>query len=109
AQKHKIRVRGYLSTCFGCPYEGEVPEDQVLRVAKEIFDLGVYELSIGDTIGVARPRQVESLLSKLQKDIPLKALAGHFHDTRGQALANILVSLNMGLRTFDSSLGGLGG
>ncbi len=109
AKKHKIKVRGYLSTCFGCPYEGQVPEKRVLAIARRMFKLGVYELSIGDTIGVAGPAQVESLFKKLKKIIPSKKLAGHFHDTRGQALSNILAAFKAGITTFDSSLGGLGG
>lgn len=109
AKKHKIKVRGYLSVCFGCPFEGEVSEKKVVQLAKKLIDLGCYEVSIGDTIGVAHPGQVHSLFSKLKKAIPLKKLAGHFHDTRGQALANIFAAYQLGLRTFDSSIGGLGG
>lgn len=109
AKKRKMKVRGYLSTCFGCPFEGEVPEARVLKLAKKMAALGVYEVSIGDTIGVASPGQVERLMKKLLKIIPAKSLAGHFHDTRGQALANILASWKVGVRIFDTSLGGLGG
>lgn len=109
AKKHKIRVRGYLSTCFGCPFEGEVPDARVVRIAERMAALGVYEISIGDTIGVANPGQVEKLFKKLLKSIPAKKLAGHFHDTRGQALANILTCWKLGVRVFDTSLGGLGG
>lgn len=109
AKKHGIKVRGYLSTCFGCPFEGKVPEAKVVKLAKRLHTLGCFEISIGDTIGVANPAQVESLFRKLKKIIPVKKLAAHFHDTRGQALANILVSYNLGVRVFDASLGGLGG
>lgn len=109
AKKNKIKVRGYLSTCFGCPFEGEVKEKKVIEVAERLLDLGCYEISIGDTIGVANPDQVESLFKKLQKRVPIKKLAGHFHDTRGTALANILRAYDVGVRIFDSSLGGLGG
>ena len=109
AKKHKIKVRGYLSTCFGCPFEGKVPEAQVVKLAKRMNALGVYEISIGDTIGIAHAGQVESLFKKLIKVVPLKKLAGHFHDTRGQALANVLVALKQGVKVFDSSMGGLGG
>lgn len=109
AKIHKIKVRGYLSTCFGCPFEGKVKEDKVVKVAERLLDLGCYEISIGDTIGVANPNQVESLFKKLKKRVPLKHLAGHFHDTRGTALANILRAYDVGVRIFDSSLGGLGG
>ncbi|KHD88659.1 MAG: hydroxymethylglutaryl-CoA lyase [Bdellovibrio sp. ArHS] len=109
AKKHKIKVRGYLSTCFGCPFEGKVPEARVLKLAQRMHKLGVYEISIGDTIGVADVGQVESLFKKLKKVVPVKKLAGHFHDTRGQALANILAAYKLGVNVFDASLGGLGG
>ncbi len=109
AKKHKIKVRGYLSTCFGCPFEGKVSEAKVIKLAQKMFKLGVYEISIGDTIGVADVGQVESLFKKLKKVIPAKKLAGHFHDTRGQALANILAAYKLGVTVFDTSLGGLGG
>lgn len=109
AKKNKIKVRGYLSTCFGCPFEGDIDEKSVVKIAKRMNDLGVYEISIGDTIGVANVGQVKSLFTKLKKVIPVKKLAGHFHDTRGQALVNILMAYQLGLRTFDSSIGGLGG
>jgi hydroxymethylglutaryl-CoA lyase len=109
AKKHKIKVRGYLSTCFGCPFEGAVDEKKVVQIAKRMYALGVYEISIGDTIGVANAGQIKSLFRKLKKVIPAKKLAGHFHDTRGQALANILAAYEIGVTTFDSSIGGLGG
>ncbi|WP_374027662.1 hydroxymethylglutaryl-CoA lyase [Bdellovibrio bacteriovorus] len=109
AKKHKIKVRGYLSTCFGCPFEGKVSEAKVVKLAQRMHKLGVYELSIGDTIGVADVGQVESLFRKLKKVVPVKKLAGHFHDTRGQALANILAAYKLGINVFDTSLGGLGG
>lgn len=109
AKKFKIRVRGYISTCFGCPFEGKVSEKQVVEMAERLFGLGVYELSIGDTIGVATPLQVKSLLFKLFRIAPTKKLALHFHDTRGTAIANVLEGLEVGIRTFDSSIGGLGG
>lgn len=109
AKKNKIKVRGYLSVCFGCPYEGAVPEAQVVKLAKRLYQMGCYEVSIGDTIGVATPGQVASLFKKLKKVVPVKKLAGHFHDTRGTSLANILTAYNLGIHTFDSSLGGLGG
>lgn len=109
AKKHKIKVRGYLSVCFGCPFEGRVDEKKVLQIAERMYKLGVYEISIGDTIGVASAGQVISLFKKLVKVIPVKKLAGHFHDTRGQALSNILAAYLLGVQTFDSSLGGLGG
>lgn len=109
AKKNKMKVRGYLSVCFGCPYEGKVPEAQVVKLAKRLYQMGCFEISIGDTIGVATPKQVESLFKKLKKVIPGKKLAGHFHDTRGTSLANILKAYQVGIRVFDTSLGGLGG
>ncbi len=109
AKQNKIKVRGYLSTVFGCPYEGKVSESKVLKVAEKMFDFGVYELSFGDTIGVANPKQVRSLTKKIQALIPNEKIVMHFHDTRGMALANILASLDCGVKNFDSSIGGLGG
>ena len=109
AKKSKVKVRGYLSTCFGCPFEGTVDEAKVVKLAKRMWDLGCFEISIGDTIGVAVPSQIESVFKKLKRVIPVKNLAGHFHDTRGTALANILEAYEVGIRVFDSSLGGLGG
>lgn len=109
AKKNKIKVRGYLSMCFGCPFEGKVSEAKVVSLVKKFAELGMYEISIGDTIGVADPAQVKRLVSKLIKAVGAKKLAMHFHDTRGTALANILASLELGISTFDSSLGGLGG
>ncbi|MBX2988394.1 MAG: hydroxymethylglutaryl-CoA lyase [Bdellovibrionaceae bacterium] len=109
ARRNRIKVRGYLSTCFGCPFEGEVPEARVVKLARRMAELGVYEISIGDTIGVADPGQIESLFRKLKRVVPVKKLAGHFHDTRGQALVNIFAAWKLGVRVFDTSLGGLGG
>ncbi|WNC16348.1 hydroxymethylglutaryl-CoA lyase [Brevibacillus brevis] len=102
-------VRGYVSTVFGCPYEGVVPVDDVIRVTEALLEMGVAEVSLGDTIGVAHPRQVQEVLEVLLRRFPADRLAMHFHDTRGMAMANVLVSLDMGMTTFDSSLGGLGG
>lgn len=101
--------RGYVSTVFGCPYEGSVDIENVIRVSETLFEMGIDELSLGDTIGVANPKQVQMVLEVLLNRFPAEKLAMHFHDTRGTALANILVSLDMGITTFDSSLGGLGG
>lgn len=109
ARANKIKVRGYLSMCFGCPFEGAVPEGRVVRLTKRLIQMGVYEVSIGDTIGGAHPGQVRKLVSKLVDAVGAEKLAMHFHDTRGTALANILASLDLGVRVFDSSLGGLGG
>lgn len=109
AKKQKIKVRGYLSMAFGCPYEGRVPQARVAKLVEKLYKLGVYEVSIGDTIGIATPKQVRQLVPKLDKAVGLKNVAMHFHDTRGTALANVLASLDLGVRTFDSSVGGLGG
>ncbi len=109
ARQYQIRVRGYISTCFGCPFEGNVAEKKVLQLAEKLIDLGVYEISIGDTIGVATPKQVKSLLANLYRFIPPNKLALHFHDTRGTAIANVLEGLDRGIRAFDTSIGGLGG
>ncbi|MCY7487827.1 MULTISPECIES: hydroxymethylglutaryl-CoA lyase [Paenibacillus] len=102
-------VRGYVSTVFGCPYEGPVSIDEVIRVSDTLFEMGISELSLGDTIGIANPKQVQDVLDMLLKRFDAKKLALHFHDTRGTALANILVSMDMGITTFDASVGGLGG
>ncbi|MFC5560319.1 hydroxymethylglutaryl-CoA lyase [Ureibacillus thermophilus] len=109
AKKANVKVRGYVSTVIACPYDGLVAPKQVLKVADRLLDMGVYEVSLGDTIGVGVPTQVESLLETLLKHFPPNLLAMHFHDTRGTALANVLKSLEMGITTFDSSTGGLGG
>lgn len=102
-------TRGYVSTVFGCPYEGEVNVDDVMKVSEKLFEMGIQELSLGDTIGVATPNQVQVLLEQFLKRFPEDKIALHFHDTRGMAIANIYASLQMGMTTFDSSLGGLGG
>ncbi|MFC7060354.1 hydroxymethylglutaryl-CoA lyase [Halobacillus seohaensis] len=109
AKDHGKRVRGYVSTVFGCPYEGAVAPHQVLKVSQRLLDIGVDELSLGDTIGVANPKQVDQFLSTIKNDLDVNQIAMHFHNTYGMALANVLVSLQHGLTIFDSSLGGLGG
>lgn len=109
AKRNKIKVRAYLSTVFGCPYEGKVSETKVLKLVEKYLAMGVYEISLGDTIGVGHPKKVRSLLKKMKTLVSDKKVALHFHDTRGTALANILASLDLGYRIFDSSLGGLGG
>ncbi|MGE7949818.1 hydroxymethylglutaryl-CoA lyase [Lysinibacillus sp. NPDC093688] len=105
---HK-NVRGYISTVIGCPYEGYIQPEKVLRVTEKLLEMGVDEISLGDTIGVGVPTQVENLLEELLKRYPVENFAMHFHDTRGTALANIVKSLEMGITKFDSALGGLGG
>jgi isopropylmalate/homocitrate/citramalate synthase len=109
ARAEGMRVRGYVSTAFGCPYEGEVPPEKVLEVSARLLDLGCYEVSVGDTIGVGTPTQVQGVIGMLLQVIPPSRLAMHFHDTRGTALANTLAALEMGIATFDASAGGLGG
>jgi hydroxymethylglutaryl-CoA lyase len=104
-----LRVRAYVSTVFGCPYEGEVSADAVAALAVTLCDMGVYQVSLGDTIGVANPRQVEGVLERVLADIPLDHVAVHFHDTQGTALANCTVALSLGVTTIDASIGGLGG
>ncbi len=109
ALKGGLWVRGYVSTCFGCPYEGAVDPARVVDVARRLVELGCQELSIGDTIGVAVPTQVMDVMGRLQAALPPAALAVHFHDTRGTALANVLAALQLGIAVVDSSAGGLGG
>ena len=104
-----MRVRGYVSTAFGCPYEGAVAPEKVLEVCARLLDVGCYEVSVGDTIGVGTPMQVQGVIGMLLQVIPAKRLAMHFHDTRGTALANTLAALEMGIATYDASSGGLGG
>lgn len=111
AQQEGVPVRGYISTVFGCPYEGAVAPQQVLTVAQALIEMGIGELSLGDTIGVATPNQVVDVLGLLMDEgpIPVGRLAVHFHDTRGTALANVLMALQLGISIVDSSAGGLGG
>jgi hydroxymethylglutaryl-CoA lyase len=109
AQDTEMSVRGYLSMCFGCPFEGKVREAKVVKLAETLIALGCDEVSIGDTIGVADPVQVARLGKALKAAIGIDKIAMHFHDTRGTALANIVASLEIGISSFDSSLGGLGG
>jgi len=109
AREHGLWVRGYISTAFGCPYEGMVPEERVRDVVVALLDTGIAEVSIGDTIGVATPGDIDRVLSRLLPDTGNEAIALHLHDTRGTALANVLAGLLAGITTFDSSAGGLGG
>lgn len=109
AAKAGMRVRCYLSTVWGCPYEGEVTVEQVVGLCRRLKALGLYQLSLGDTIGVGTPKQTERIVSAVAEVFPIEKLALHLHDTRGTALANALVGLQMGITTLDSSIGGLGG
>ena len=104
-----LKVRGDISVSLGCPYEGEVRPEQVLRVARELSAMGCYEITIADTIGTGTPGKTRAVIEAVAKHIPVERLAGHFHDTYGQALANTLAALECGVATFDSSVAGLGG
>ena len=109
AREHGVAVRGYVSTVVGCPYQGDVPPEKVAEVSKALFDLGCYEISLGDTIGVGTPLKVQTMLAEVSKAVPMDKLAGHFHNTYGMAIANIYASLQMGMAVFDASVAGLGG
>ncbi|MCF6436230.1 hydroxymethylglutaryl-CoA lyase [Pseudoalteromonas sp. MMG022] len=109
AKANGVKVRGYVSCVLGCPYQGEVEPEVVLDVCKQLLAMGCYEISLGDTIGVGTPNKVQALLSLLLKHISADKLAVHFHDTYGQALANISKALEMGIATVDSAVAGLGG
>jgi hydroxymethylglutaryl-CoA lyase len=104
-----LKVRAYLSTCFGCPYEGEVDPERVVSLVGRLADMGVYQVSVSDTIGVANPAQTEDVLSRVLAKQPVDRIAVHMHDTQGTALANVVVALQMGITTVDSAAGGLGG
>jgi len=109
ARARKMRVRGYISCAAGCPYEGEVKPQAAAAVAEKLYGMGCYEISLGDTIGVGTPGRIRAMIEAVAKKVPISRLAGHYHDTYGQALANIYASLEAGVRTFDSSVAGLGG
>jgi hydroxymethylglutaryl-CoA lyase len=104
-----LAVRGYLSTSFGCPFEGDVPVGRVVELTERLLSLGVFEVAVSDTIGIAQPGQVRRVLAALLERVPANRVALHFHDTRGMAAANVLAALEFGIRTFDASAGGLGG
>ncbi|HET7220780.1 MAG TPA: hydroxymethylglutaryl-CoA lyase [Vicinamibacterales bacterium] len=104
-----MRVRGYVSTAFGCPFEGAVAPDRVADVAATLIEMGAYEVAVSDTIGIAHPGQVPQIVEAVAARVPLARIALHFHDTRGTALANVLTALELGVATFDASAGGLGG
>lgn len=109
AKTDGVKVRGYVSTVLGCPYQGEVPLADVVRVARALHESGCYEISLGDTIGVGTPLKARAMLRAVAAEVPMAALAVHFHDTYGQALANIAVCLEEGVRVVDSAVGGTGG
>jgi hydroxymethylglutaryl-CoA lyase len=109
AKQHKIRFRGYVSVVVDCPYEGPIAPQAVADLAAKLLVLGCYEISLGETIGTATPARIQAMIETVAKRVPVEKLAGHYHDTYGQALANILASLELGVATFDSSVAGLGG
>src|SRR3954454_5170720 len=109
AQQNAMKVRGYVSCVLGCPYEGDVSPGQVAKVAGGLYEMGCYEVSLGDTIGVGTPGKTKAMLEACARRLPMGRLAGHYHDTYGQALANTYASLELGVRTFDASVAGLGG
>ena len=109
ATSRGMRVRAYVSTVFGCPFEGDVAASQAVYLAVRLREMGVYQVSLGDTIGVANPQQVERVLAEVLEDVPRESVAVHFHDTQGTALANCLVALTRGITTIDAAVGGLGG
>jgi hydroxymethylglutaryl-CoA lyase len=109
AQAEGVRVRGYISCVLGCPYEGAVDRNRVAALALELYQLGCYEISLGDTIGVGTPAQAQKMVAATAERMPLEQLAVHFHDTRGQALANVLACLELGVSVVDASVAGLGG
>jgi len=109
AQADGVKVRGYVSTVLGCPYQGNVPVGDVVRVARRLHELGCYEVSLGDTIGIGTPGKARAMLHAVADVMPMSALAVHFHDTRGQALANILACLEEGVRVVDAAVSGTGG
>ena len=109
AKAHDICVRGYVSTVLGCPYQGDVAVADVVRVTRALHDMGCHEVSLGDTIGVGTPTKARAMLEACAAEVPMQNLAVHFHDTYGQALANVLACLEAGVRVVDSSVGGLGG
>jgi len=104
-----VKVRGYVSCVLGCPYEGDVAPAKVAEVARALHDMGCYEISLGDTIGTGTPRKTQAMIEACAREVPVAKLAGHYHDTYGQALANIYASLELGVATFDASVAGLGG
>jgi len=109
AKADGVAVRGYVSTVLGCPYQGEVPVADVVRVAARLHAMGCYEISLGDTIGIGTPVRARAMLAAVAEQVPMSALAVHFHDTRGQALANILACLELGVAVVDSAVSGVGG
>lgn len=109
AKAHHVKVRGYVSCVVDCPYEGEIDPKVVAKVARRLYELGCYEISLGETIGTATPNRIKAMLQACMDELDVQVLAGHYHNTYGMAIANIYESIHMGVRTFDASVGGLGG
>jgi hydroxymethylglutaryl-CoA lyase len=109
SSKEKVRVRGYVSCVVACPYEGDIKPEKTAEVAGALYDMGCYEVSLGDTIGAGTPGRTQAMIEACAKRVPVEKLAGHYHDTYGQALANIYASMELGVATFDTSVAGLGG
>lgn len=109
ALKLGLKIRGYVSCVLGCPYEGDIDPRRVAQISKEMFDMGCYEISLGDTIGIGVPDGVKRLIESVGAQVPVETLAGHFHDTYGMAIANVVAAYALGVRTFDASVAGLGG
>ena len=109
ARASGVAVRGYVSCALVCPWQGEIPPDDVRRLARALFEMGVEEISLGDTIGAGTPRKTQAMIEAVARDVPVERLAGHFHDTYGMAIANIYAAMEVGIRVFDSSVAGLGG
>ncbi|AKH19413.1 hydroxymethylglutaryl-CoA lyase [Sedimenticola thiotaurini] len=109
ARQHNLRVRGYVSCVLGCPYEGAIAVERVAEVAQRLYEMGCYEISLGDTVGVGTPVQAQQMIDAVAERVPMERLAAHFHDTYGQALANLFAVLQRGVSVIDSSVSGLGG
>ena len=109
ARKSDIKIRAIIATAFGCPFEGEIPIDSVLFIVKELYKMGCYEIALGDTIGIANPKQVFIIFKTIRDELPELKCAAHFHDTNRMALANVIAAMQAGVKIFDSSVGGLGG
>jgi hydroxymethylglutaryl-CoA lyase len=109
ARQYDMRVRAYVSTAFGCPFEGDVPPSRVAKVSAALIEMGAFEVAVSDTIGIAHPGQVPVVIGAVTAQVPIGKIALHFHDTRGTALANVLAALDVGVTTFDAAAGGLGG
>ena len=109
AKEHNIKVRGYVSTVMGCPYQGEIDINKVADVSRQLLDMGCYEISLGDTIGIGTPALTNDLLNRVKQEVPVDKIASHFHNTYNRAIGNLVVSLSHGVAVMDSSVAGIGG